>query len=87
MASLSSLPNELIINIIEYLRPYNHQEPIIGLNSTCKPLSAFKGSLKAERFVIDQLSTNISKLDVSQEEKEEDLAVPILYSPLQAFRE
>jgi hypothetical protein len=45
--SLDSLPNELLRNIVQNLRPYNKHEPITGLNAAWKPLSLFRQSLKA----------------------------------------
>lgn len=78
MASLSSLPNELLITIIEYLRPNNDDTPIIGVNSTWKRLSAFRKSLE-----IDQLSAGISQLDLLKEKNSE---LSMIYSPLNAFR-
>lgn len=81
MASLSSLPNELVIDIIEYLRSHNDETPIIGINSMWKQLSAFRNSLVA--LEIDQLSSEIGQLDLSQEESNKTLTI---HSPLKAFR-
>jgi hypothetical protein len=46
--NLDSLPNELLRDIIQNLRPYNKHEPITGLNAAWKPLSAFRQSLKTK---------------------------------------
>jgi hypothetical protein len=45
--SLDSLPNELLRDIVQNIRPYNKHEPITGLNAVWKPLSVFRQSLKA----------------------------------------
>jgi hypothetical protein len=46
--SLISLPNELLREIVLYLRPYNKYEPIVGLNAAWKPLSTFRKSLNSK---------------------------------------
>jgi hypothetical protein len=40
MMSLAGIPPELLIDIVEYLRPNNTSKPITGLNAAWKPYIA-----------------------------------------------
>lgn len=43
--SFTTLPNEILIEIVQYLRPHNPREPITGLNAAWTSYSAFRDSV------------------------------------------
>jgi hypothetical protein len=43
--SLTDLPNELLIDITEYLRPVNRCKPVTGVNAAWKYYSNYQQSL------------------------------------------
>lgn len=77
MTSFNNLPNELIIDIIKEVVPYNHLEPTIGKNAAWNTVQAYHDSLKIQKVVND---------DDKDESPSSDAVMVSIYADLLSLR-